>query len=280
MAYTAEISRESPSCFLFLIDQSTSMNEHVAAGDETAQKAKGVADSVNRWLQELSIKCAKVEGVRDYYHVGLIGYGKSVGPGFAGAIAGREIVPISEIAENPARLEERCKKIPDGAGGLIEQTVRVPVWLDPMADGGTPMCRAAGEAERILTEWIADHPDGYPPTVIHITDGEATDGQPMERVRALANLFTSDGNVMVFNIHLSANPNAEPISFPDSPEQLPDEYSKMLFETASPLTPTMAALAREHGFAPTDQSRCFVLNADMVILVQAIDIGTRPSNLR
>ena len=138
MAYTAEISRESPSCFLFLIDQSTSMNEHVRAGDETAQKANGVADSVNRWLQELSIKCAKVEGVRDYYHVGLIGYGKAVGPGFAGAIAGREMVPISEIAESPARLEERTKKIPDGAGGLIEQTVRVPVWLDPIADGGTP----------------------------------------------------------------------------------------------------------------------------------------------
>ena len=42
----------------------------------------------------------------------------------------------------------------------------------------------------------------------------------------------------------------------------------------------MAALAREHGFAPTENSKCFVLNADMVILVQAIDIGTRPSNLR
>ncbi len=280
MTYTAEISRESPSCFLFMIDQSTSMCEQVRAGDATQQKSVGVADSVNHWLQELSIKCAKVEGIRDYYHVGVIGYGKNVGPGFAGDIAGREMVPISEIAEHPAMLEERVKKVPDGAGGLVEQTVRVPVWFDPIADGGTPMCRAASEAERILQNWINDNPDGYPPTVIHITDGEATDGQPMERIDALTNLSTSDGNVMLFNIHLSANPNAEPISFPDSIDDLPDEYSKILFETASPLTPTMAALAREHGFAPTDQSRSFVLNADMVILVQAIDIGTRPSNLR
>ncbi len=280
MTYTAEISRESPSCFLFMIDQSTSMCEQVRAGDATQQKSVGVADSVNHWLQELSIKCAKVEGIRDYYHVGVIGYGKNVGPGFAGDIAGREMVPISEIAEHPARLEERVKKVPDGAGGLVEQTVRVPVWFDPIADGGTPMCRAASEAERILQNWINDNPDGYPPTVIHITDGEATDGEPMERIRALTNLSTSDGNVMLFNIHLSANPNAEPISFPDSVDDLPDEYSKTLFETASPLTPTMAALAREHGFSPTDQSRSFVLNADMVILVQAIDIGTRPSNLR
>ncbi len=280
MAYTAEISRESPSCFLFMIDQSTSMCEEISAGDATQQKAAGVADSVNRWLQELSIKCAKVEGIRNYYHVGVIGYGKSVGPAFAGDITGRSMVPISEIAEHPARLEDRTKKIPDGAGGLVDQTVRVPVWFDSVANGGTPMCRAATEAERILGEWIELNPDGFPPTVIHITDGEATDGQPMERFKKLTDMSTSDGNVMLFNIHLSANPNASSLSFPSSSDELPDEYSRMRFETASPLTPTMAALAREHGFSPTETSRAFVLNADMVILVQAIDIGTRPANLK
>ena len=61
---------------------------------------------------------------------------------------------------------------------------------------------------------------------------------------------------------------------------LPDDYSRMLFETSSPLTPTMRALAKEHGFSPSEGARSFVLNADMVLLVQAIDIGTRPSNLR
>ncbi len=280
MPYSAEISRENPSCFLFLVDHSTSLEEEVAAGDSTQQKAAGVADSMNRWMQELSIKCAKSEGVRDYYHVGVIGYGKSVGPGFNGDLAGKEMVPISEIAETPARLEDRTKKIPDGAGGLIEQSVRFPVWFDPIANGGTPMCRAAAEAERILNDWLAAHPDCYPPIVIHITDGEATDGEPTERLQALTNLTSSDGNVMVFNIHMSANPEAAPVSFPDSPDDLPDEYSKMLFETSSPLTPTMRALAKEHGFKPSENSRSFVLNADMVILVQAIDIGTRPSNLR
>ena len=280
MPYTSEISRENPSCFLFLVDHSTSMEEDVAAGDSTQQKAAGVADSLNRWMQELSIKCAKSEGVRDYYHVGVIGYGRSVGPCFAGDLAGKEMVPISEIAETPARLEERTKKIPDGAGGLIEQSIRFPVWFDPIADGGTPMCRAAAEAERILNDWLDAHPDCFPPIVIHITDGEATDGEPTERIRSLTNMTSSDGNVMLFNIHMSANPDAGPVSFPDSADDLPDEYSKMLFETASPLTPTMRALAKEHGFKPSESARSFVLNADMVLLVQAIDIGTRPSNLR
>ena len=278
--YTAEISRHNPSCFLFMIDQSTSMEDAVSAGDGKQAKATGVADTMNRWLQELSIKCAKSDGIRDYYHVGVLGYGKRVGPCVNGSGPGKEMVPVSEIAENPTRLEERTKKIPDGAGGLLDQTIRFPVWFDPVAEGGTPMCRAAGEAERILTEWLAVHPGCFPPIVIHITDGEATDGDPRERLQALTNLSSSDGNVLLFNIHLSDNPNASSVTFPDSADDLPDEYSKILFETSSPLTPTMRALAKEHGFNPSESARSFVLNADIVLLVQAIDIGTRPANLR
>jgi len=278
--YTAEISRDNPSCFLFLIDQSTSMEDEVSAGDGSQAKANGVADTMNRWLQELSIKCAKSDGIRDYYHVGVVGYGRRVGPCVNGTSTGREMVPVSEIAENPARLEERTKKVSDGVGGLLDQTIRFPVWLDPVADGGTPMCRAAGEAKRILTEWLTAHPDCFPPIVIHITDGESTDGNPRERIQELTNLASTDGNVMVFNIHLSDNPNANSVTFPDSVDELPDEYSKMLFETSSPLTPTMRSLASEHGFSPSETARSFVLNADMILLVQAIDIGTRPANLR
>ncbi len=280
MSYTAEISRDNPSCFLFLIDQSASMEDEISMGEETQQLAQGVADCINRWLQELSIKCAKSEGVRNYYNIGVIGYGKDVGPSFLGSIAGRELIPISEIADNPARLDERTKKVPDGAGGLVEQSIRIPVWFDPVAKGGTPMCRAAGEAKRVLESWIAEHPDSFPPTVIHITDGESTDGNPTDRLNALTSLSTSDGNVMLFNIHLSANPNATAVSFSDSPDDLPDAYSKMLFETASPLTPAMRGLAKEHSFDTSEGSRCFVLNADLVLLVQAIDIGTRPSNVQ
>ena len=280
MSYQAEISRDNPSCFLFLIDQSASMEDEISLGEESQQLAQGVADSINRWLQELSIKCAKSEGVRDYYNVGVIGYGKDVGPSFVGPLADRELIPISEIADNPARLDERTKKISDGAGGLLDQSIRIPVWFDSLAEGGTPMCRAAAEARQVLESWIADHPDSFPPIVIHITDGESTDGNPTDQLNALTSLSTSDGNVMLFNIHLSANPNATPVSFADSLDDLPDAYSKMLFETCSPLTPAMRGLANEHGFETSDDSRCFVLNADLVLLVQAIDIGTRPSNVQ
>ena len=38
----------------------------------------------------------------------------------------------------PARVEERIKKSDDGAGGILEQKIRMPVWFEPTAEGGTP----------------------------------------------------------------------------------------------------------------------------------------------
>src|SRR5262249_37632331 len=142
-------------------------------------KADGVADAINRLLQNLVIKCAKSEGVRDYYEVGVLGYGAAVGPAFSGVLAGRDLVPISEVGNQPARVEERTKKVDDGAGGLIDQTVKFPVWFDPVANGGTPMCAALDRAQQILSAWTAQRAASYPPIVINITDGESTDGDPV-----------------------------------------------------------------------------------------------------
>src|ERR1700734_232727 len=138
MAYSAEISRGNPSCFVFLIDQSGSMADGFGAGDGNQKKSDGVADAINRMLQNLCIKCAKEEGIRDYFHVGVIGYGTQVGPAFAGSLSGRELVPISEVGVTPARVETRMKKVSDGAGGLVDQEVKFPIWFDAVANGGTP----------------------------------------------------------------------------------------------------------------------------------------------
>ena len=279
MPYTAEITRDNPTFFLFLVDQSRSMQEDIDAGGGPLQKAVGVADSINRWLSELSVKCAKIDGIRDYYSVGVIGYGKKVGPGLGGELAGRDYVQISEIAEHPVRLEERTRSVSDGEGGSVEQNVKVPVWFDPVANGATPMCRASDAAHQILTKWLTEHPDCFPPIVINITDGEATDGEPTARLNGLTSLSSSDGDVTLFNIHLSANPDAQPIIFPATSDDLPDAYSRTLFDTASPLTPAMRTLAEEHTISAPEGTKAFVLNADMTLLVQAIDIGTRPASV-
>lgn len=279
MPYSAEISRSNPTCFLFLIDQSGSMAD--ALPNQSKRKADGVADAINRLLQNLVIRCAKEEGVRDYFYAGVIGYGATVGPAFSGALAGKELVSISDIGNMPARVEDRSKKIDDGAGGITEQSIRLPIWFDPVAGGGTPMCQALSLAQGILQKWIVQHPSSFPPVVIQITDGESTDGDPSSAMRAIKDIATQDGNVLLFNIHMSSDANATPIAFPDPTAQLPNEPARILFEGASALTPFMRAAANsQHGLNLSDGAKGFVLNGDMVLVVQALDIGTRPSNLR
>jgi len=279
MAYSAEISRTSPTCFLFVIDQSGSMADPFG-GEPGVTKARRLADATNRLLQELVLRCAKEEGVRDYFHVGVIGYGATVGPAFVGPLAGKELVPISQVADNPVRLDEKVKKVDDGAGGLVDQTIRLPIWLDPVANDGTPMCTAFRMVRTIISGWVSQHPDGFPPVVLHVTDGEATDGDPTSELRGVTDLSSSDGNVILFNINVSSRA-AKPISFPSTSDGLPDQYATMLFDTASLLTPAMRTIAaKEYQLEVGDNSRAMVFNADSGLVIMALDIGTRPGNLR
>jgi hypothetical protein len=279
MAYNAEISRPNPSCFLFLIDQSGSMSDAFGMGESNKSKADGVADAINRLLQNLVIKCAKEEGVRDYYNVGVIAYGARVGPAFSGPLARRELTPISEIGNLPSRVEERVRKVEDGAGGLVDQKVRFPIWFDPVANGATPMCQALAQARVILQGWLNQHPNCFPPIVINITDGEATDGDAGDVANSIKQLSSSDGEALLFNLHISSQ-RATPIEFPDSEGGLPDRFAKLLFRMSSPLPEYMLKIAQEESSQVSEGARGFVFNANMEAIIKFLDIGTRPSNLR
>jgi hypothetical protein len=277
MAYSAEISRNNPTCFLFLIDQSASMADVVTG--QHSSKARFVADIVNRLLSNLVIRCSHAEGIRDYYHIGIIGYGNTVGPILAGPLIGKELVPISDIGENPARVEIRTKQEYDGAGGMLEKKFRMPVWFDPVAAGGTPMKQAFSKACDILHRWLSKRMDCFPPTVINITDGESTDGEP--ETEKIVSLASNDGHVLLLNIHVSSNPNARQLEFPNNSTILPDKFSKMLFDSSSVLTPRMVSMAQvEFGFNVNERSKAFVLNANPELIIKALKIGTEPSNLR
>jgi len=282
MPYGAQISRTSPSCFMFLIDQSGSMEDPIAGS--TGRKADRVADAINRILSGLIIKCAKSEGVRDYYDVGVLGYASNVGPAFKGELQGRPLVPISEVADKPARVDERTKKVDDGAGGLVEQKIKFPIWFDPICEGGTSMVGALRQAQNLLQDWAARHPDSYPPIVLNITDGEATDGNAQAVLGAaqqLTSLATSDGNVLLFNCHISAT-DAQSIIFASSEAGLPDEHARLLFQMSSLLPDGLRDAARSEDLPVDDGARGFAFNADLEVLIRFLDIGTRVNtqNLR
>jgi len=277
--YSAEISRANPTCFVFLLDQSRSMEDRIGGDDGAPSKENVVADAINRLLQELAIKCAKEEGVRDYFYVSVIGYGKAVGPALVGALAGREVVPLSEVAATPARLETRVKKVPDGAGGLVDLPIKFPIWVDPVANGGTPMSQAFALAQSVVSKWLKEHPNCFPPVVLNLTDGESTDGDPAASAKALRDLASTDGNVLLFNLHVSSDASPA-VSFPGSEAALPDRYAKTLFNVSSVLPNHMRSYAMQQGYNVSGDTRGFVFNADVTSVVQFLDIGTRASDLR
>jgi hypothetical protein len=277
MSYEAQISRSSPTAFLFVVDQSGSMSDTMASGKS---KAEFVSDALNRTIMDFVIRCRKADGVRDYFDVGVLGYGgKGVSNGFSGALGTTVLNPISAIEQNPVRVEDRKKKMDDGAGGILETSIKFPVWFEPKASGGTPMREALTRAAEELVAWCDAHPASYPPTVLHVTDGESTDGDPEEIATHLTQIRTNDGESLMFNIHVSSL-GADPIRFPSSTSGLPDNYAKLLFRMSSQLPEHLIRLAREKGNAVGVESRGFMFNAEAPEIVAFLEIGTQASQLR
>ena len=281
MAYSADISRNNPACFLFLVDQSASMSEGLA-GQPDNPKSKMAADTINRTLDAITQRCSQGDSVRDYFEIGVIGYTtdpnsvpiiRSIFQGKTPTTPERPFLPISEIAELP-RLDTRNANVSDGQGGLVQIEMEFPVWLEPEAIAGTPMQKALSTAVDAVTEWASRHTTSYPPIVIHVTDGESNDGDPSGPARDLMNVTTDDGNVLVFNVHFSQS-SIQPTKFPNNSELLTNEYARMLYNMSSPLPESSLRVAADMGMQVSQNSRGFVLNADVEALVQFLDIGTR-----
>ncbi|APU16699.1 MULTISPECIES: vWA domain-containing protein [Actinoalloteichus] len=279
--YTAEISRKHPACLLLLIDQSYSMGE--TWPDVGGSKAEYLALIVNRVLGSASLLCSKGDDrFHDYFDVGVIGYGGTVDSLLHGADFDRPLLPISEVANNPRRIDQILKKIPDGAGGVVEQTISSPVWIDPETNGATPMVAALAAAESVVTQWCAAHPASLPPIVINLTDGVSTDGDPAEAAARLRTVMTDDGPVLLFNVHISALSNHQ-VLFPDSAAGLPDRYAVKLFDMSSVLPAGMKDAAASFGYSIAPESRGFLYNAQAAVVTEFLDIGTRaatPTGLR
>jgi hypothetical protein len=270
--YSAQITRANPTCIILLIDQSGSMSDPFS-GNSARKKSDFVAEAVNHTLHDLVIRCTKTEEVRNYYHVSVIGYGRQVGTCFSGPLGGRFVVPIAEVADYPLQVKNSYKRVSDGAGGWVEIPVRYPVWIHPAADGKTPMCEALGGVKQIIEQWLSQHPKGFPPTVLHLTDGESSDGDPEAIGQQIMTLRTDDGAVLLFNCHISSR-RSHKIEYPTEERSLPDGFARSLFQMSSPLPPNFIAAAAQLGVSAEENSRGFVFNGDPSSIVQFYEIGT------
>jgi hypothetical protein len=276
MSYTAAINRANPTAFLFLIDQSRSMNEKMDAGES---KAKFVGDVFNKTLFQLISRCTATDGIRNYFDVGVLAYnGDGVHCGFAGALDANSLQPISSLAAHPLRIEQRKKRVPDGAGGLVDQSVKLPVWFESVSDGDTPMSEGFRKAAEWLVGWCNSHVNSYPPTMIHVAGGPSTDGDPQQLAEAIRHISTNHGQCLLFNLHVGTSGSASVI-FPASETNLPDTYSKVLFRMSSLIPTHLLRPAQEKGYSASSESRFFGYRSGYEGLVNFFDIATRVSDL-
>ena len=284
-AYTAQITRSTPTAFIFLVDQSISMNRTTTLNGEDMSLAEAVARIVNNQINELVLRCIKTNEVRHYYDIAVIGYGHEVYSGWNGELEGRDFVSPEEIKSNPFKKIITREEVRTRRGTTVKEVEKVQ-WLEARHDGRqTRMDLAFKRAKALLEEWMKKHHDKdcYPPTIINITDGEYV-GCTYETMQQAANelksMFTNDGNVLLFNIHIAPG-NASRIVFPINKDELSaDKFGIQLFNLSS-LLPTRynQDISKVRNDANGGMRHvAMAVNADMSTLIQLMDIGT-PTNI-
>ena len=283
--YTAYITRKTPSAMLFLIDQSGSMDTEIVFQGQTTTKAQAVALTLNTLLDEILNRCNREGELREYFQIGIIGYGNQDTDAYSawqGALEGKAFVRMSQLRDHYLSMTQTT----------VEQTIRgrvivsqkpVREWITPQSGGLTPMKAALELASDWLEQWIVglEDKDCYPPIVINITDGEATDGDETELLQAarrIKSLHTADGNVLLLNVHLSDTEHT-PVLFPQKSNDLPeDNYAQLLYRMSSEMPAiynTDIAHLTQKDLRGAYTGMAF--NANIKALVSFLQIGTTTS---
>ena len=275
MSHATPINEANRTLFVLVIDQSGSMNEPY--GPHALQtKAEAVADAVNATLSELVSRCRDGNRWRRYYDIAAVGY------------SGRGVYPLlpseawiaspAELAAQVVRTRTVSREGKNAAGVRVTMHSSHKVWVEPYAEGTTPMHGALLRVLELLLAWREAQPSLaiYPPTIIHITDGEPTDASaPDLRVLGdrIAACSTADGAPTFFNVHVATN-DERSMLFPHRSADLP-RPAQLLFDLSSPLPERLRAEANRSREVPLSAAvRAMAYNASPDELVRIMDIGS------
>ena len=266
--YVKSVDRQNPTAILILLDQSQSMGQFWGPGGYT--KAERLAKIVNDILRELVLQCTRGETgeVRPYFDIGVIGYGSSLETPIVSMFSGTTTEdPFISIAEVWARKEMR-----DSGKSLGGR--KKPVWIDPIAVGNTPMCRAFKVSKDALAKWISIHQSSFPPIVFNITDGAPTDGNPADSAHELTSLSTNDGNVLLFTAHVMAT-SEEVIRYPESLDVSMSPNAHIMFNITSLVPKPLRETAKQLGISIPSGGRGFLFNSEADDVVAMLNVGTQ-----
>ncbi len=284
--YTAQITRNTPTAFIFLVDQSISMNRVTNLYGEKITLAEAVARIVNKQIYDLVLRCVKMDEVRHYYDIAIIGYGHEAYSGWNGTLLGRDFVSPEEIKNNPYKRITVKEEVRTRKGVQIKEIVK-DQWLEARCDGKwTHVHQAFDLAKELLGKWMKDHHDKdcYPPTIINITDGQfnhTTVDNIIQQANELKSMFTNDGNVLLWNIHITPD-SLEQVLLPVGKEELKgDKYSELLYDMSSLLPERYNADIEDKMKINAGKVRhvAMSVNVDTSRLMQLMDIGTPTNNI-
>lgn len=260
--YEQQLSTINPGLILILVDQSASMRAKYA----DSSKADFAALAVNRVIGEIIQACTAGEEIKDRCHVGVIGYGSKSELLFIDSAS--QLATNTEVINIP-------KRITDGAGGFIEVSQVLRVFVPSVSQGSTDMAGAFRLAHQGIEKFINVFQHSFPPIVINITDGEPDDmNETMIAAQNVQRLKTSDGSVIVMNAYISESKGLQ-IQLPASSDSFQsNRYAQFLYDISSVLPEPILAESISAGFDATSGSRGFIFNADPDALVRFLRFGT------
>jgi hypothetical protein len=234
--YTNPITRLRPTAFVILVDQSGSTKERIVCAGSEMTKSRAVSLIASSFIDELLYRARREGGTRDYYDIAVLGYS---GDGVLSLISpDGEFTTPSILAASAVRKEKISRERMLPSGRSVMAVTEHNIWIPPKAAGITPMCEAFDRAQSLVEWWCRQkrNRESYPPTVINITDGEASDctGDSLRDLAAqIRSTGTSDGDTILMNIHL-ARGGEEAVLFPASPDELPGvRYARLLWDISS-----------------------------------------------
>lgn len=269
--YDKQWSSANPGLLIILVDQSGSMLERMPGVNQSRTEYASMA--VNRVIYSIINKSFSGTTPKNRAFISVLGYNHEV----------REIASdyIQELAAKPLRIQKVTKKIPDGAGGLIDIEEEMPIWVEPIDRQGTTNMKGAFElARQIIEKWISAKPDSPAPVIINISDGvpywsnknvdECMD-ETAEVVKKVSQLSTSDGNVLIFNACIG---DGVKTVFPAAESEVYDEEGKFLFRISSVIPEGYEEAALKQELPLKDGAKGCISGADAVDLIKLIDFGS------
>lgn len=291
--YNKKSSSSDPALIIILIDQSGSMSEIFFQDRTVAKTVKHLCDKI---LYQILKDHTLGEKIKPRTELAVIGYGSSI----------RSAMPKIGIEEFPFSVSKlpdtyiKRNDLSDNSNEKITEHEPPPLeWVEDVSNGGTAMLGAFIKTKEIIEKWIPDHRNSFPPVVINITDGFASDDiNLLERLKQwsesdeninlgdlatldivsmskqIQKLATNDGNVLFCNAHLSIGGEKE-ILYPISTKGIDNPIADLTFEMSSRIPDNLVQLGIKKNLPVQSGSRFLLFNAQSVkSILDFIEFGS------